>query len=145
MIQTICNICGTEFSYYRQNKGPKRTRCDVCGRRSSPTGPSEFVNKGNSCLITDCISEAYCKSLCNNHYMQFKRYDITADQFIKMMLDQNGCCRICDEPFSTPYIDHCHTTGRVRGLLCLQCNSGLGFFKEDPKMLEKAAEYLRGD
>lgn len=48
--------------------------------------------------------------------------------------DQFGICRLS--------IDHCHTTGKVRGLLCSKCNNGLARFKDDPKLLVAAANYL---
>lgn len=56
---------------------------------------------------------------------------------------QDGKCAICKEPMDQSYIDHDHETGEVRGLLCHRCNSGLGFFNDDPQRLLAALEYLR--
>ena len=50
-------------------------------------------------------------------------------------------CKICDDPDDL-VIDHCHTTGRVRGILCRTCNGGLGFFKDNIKALAGAVLYL---
>lgn len=52
-----------------------------------------------------------------------------------------GRCAICGLPEKA--IDHNHATGEVRGLLCGSCNTGLGFFRDSPKLLRKAAEYLK--
>lgn len=55
-------------------------------------------------------------------------------------------CQICDlsevEHYQGLSIDHCHETGRVRGWLCSGCNSGLGYFRDSPHLLDKAKEYL---
>ena len=59
-----------------------------------------------------------------------------------MMVEQNACCAICKEFMQSPHIDHCHKTGKVRGLLCQTCNSGLGMFHDQPDQLRAAAEYL---
>lgn len=56
---------------------------------------------------------------------------------------QGGKCAICGSPSDNLFIDHCHRTGRVRALLCLRCNSGLGFFDDDPDRLEAASRYIR--
>lgn len=55
-------------------------------------------------------------------------------------------CWICDEPpppGTSLHVDHCHRTGRIRGLLCAQCNAGLGFFRDRPELMTLAAKYLR--
>jgi len=62
------------------------------------------------------------------------------------LTEQDGYCIICFEKCDDVLvIDHCHITGKVRGLLCQQCNAGLGNFKDDPKRLEKAISYLKGE
>jgi hypothetical protein len=58
---------------------------------------------------------------------------------------QNNCCAICKQPFVSrrPDLDHNHDTQQLRGALCRHCNTGIGFFKESPEILETAARYLR--
>lgn len=73
-------------------------------------------------------------------------YGITLEDYERRFLEQGGRCKICETTDSSPslrfHVDHCHVTGKVRGLLCFNCNSGLGQFKDDADLLRKAAEYL---
>ena len=72
------------------------------------------------------------------------RYGITEEQYDQMLEKQNHTCAICNEkPEKNLAVDHCHTTGEVRGLLCMNCNKGLGMFKEDENRIIKAAEYIK--
>jgi hypothetical protein len=72
-----------------------------------------------------------------------KRYGLNEEQYDAMILSQNNLCAICNKPsHKTLHIDHNHTTGKVRGLLCSNCNTGIGFFKEDIASLYRAIEYL---
>ena len=75
-----------------------------------------------------------------------KKYGITMDEFDAMLEEQNGCCMICGRHNTTQdnrfCVDHCHKSGKVRGLLCYPCNSGLGHFKDDIDMMFKAIAYL---
>lgn len=72
-------------------------------------------------------------------------YGITLADFEQMLAEQNGLCKICNQPEEgkSLCVDHCHTTGVVRGLLCGHCNRGLGYFRDDIGRLEKAIEYLK--
>lgn len=76
----------------------------------------------------------------------FYKYGITKDQYNVMWENQEGCCAICDlhqsESDRVLVVDHCHTTGEIRGLLCHICNSGIGKLKDSPMLLRKAADYL---
>lgn len=74
------------------------------------------------------------------------RYGITPETFDKMLKSQNNKCAICDNGYHlTMHIDHCHITGKVRGLLCNNCNRGLGHFKDSMRLLVKAKKYLEGN
>ena len=78
---------------------------------------------------------------------QLKRtFGITLDDYNKMFMDQNGCCKGCDRHQSefkrALCVDHCHKTGKIRGLLCDDCNVGLGRLRDNPQTLINLAEYL---
>jgi Zn-finger nucleic acid-binding protein len=72
-----------------------------------------------------------------------RSYGLDRGQFDLIMTKSN--CDLCNRAFTTnktKHIDHCHETGVVRGLLCSQCNVGLGMFGDSPEKLRKAVEYL---
>lgn len=70
---------------------------------------------------------------------------MTEGDFDSMLESQGGACAICrtKEPGGRNWcVDHCHDSGKVRGILCLECNAGLGKFKDNPDFLRRAIEYL---
>lgn len=74
-----------------------------------------------------------------------RHYGITLEEFNALLDIGNNRCRICERRFSEtllPNTDHCHSTKKVRGILCGSCNRGLGYFKDNPELLRKAASYL---
>ena len=74
---------------------------------------------------------------------RLNKYGLTKDQLDQMVLAQNGLCIICQNPLPKKYhIDHDHADGFVRGLLCFNCNFGLGQFRENADSLRRAAEYV---
>lgn len=72
---------------------------------------------------------------------------IELGDYERMLKAQNGCCALCgrhESEFKQDlHMDHDHKTKRVRGLLCANCNRGLGCFQDDPEVLRKATEYVR--
>lgn len=76
-----------------------------------------------------------------------ENYGISLDIYNEMFQKQNGCCAICNthqsELIVSLSVDHCHTTGKVRGLLCSNCNRGIGLLKDSIKILNSAIEYLK--
>ena len=101
-------------------------------QRSSPDGRAMY-----------CIS---CKTEARRGHHLKHQYGITEDHYLAMIDDQWGCCAICGTPDETIgqhlCVDHDHKTGAVRGLLCSNCNKGIGLLKDDPKVLESAIRYL---
>lgn len=79
-----------------------------------------------------------------------KRESTSVDYLISMYDNQDGNCAICYKSFDREmiskqnglFVDHCHQTGRIRGLLCLKCNSGLGMFNDNETLLRRALEYI---
>lgn len=76
-----------------------------------------------------------------------KMFGITLEDYNEMYKAQNGRCAICDkhsdDDSQALSVDHCHTTGKVRGLLCNNCNRALGLFNDSPEILSKAIAFLK--
>lgn len=85
------------------------------------------------------------------HYDLQKLYGATIEQFNGMAEKQNHLCAICEKPEGAIdrgkprklALDHCHATGKIRSLLCTNCNTGLGRFQDDSELLHKAIAYLK--
>lgn len=77
-------------------------------------------------------------------WMRKHMYGLAEEDYNTMLAEQGGNCAICDASMDTPHVDHCHTTGKVRGLLCKLCNAGLGQFQDDTARLARAIVYLTG-
>lgn len=81
----------------------------------------------------------------HNHLM--REYGISLDDYNKLLVIQQDKCAICGTHKSLHdkglCVDHCHVTGKVRGLLCLKCNRGIGFLKDDSELCLKAHHYLK--
>jgi hypothetical protein len=75
-----------------------------------------------------------------------RQYGITFDEYKVMWIEQGGCCGICgkhqNEFDKALGVDHCHSSNKVRGLLCKSCNLAIGHLKDDVMLLDKAKEYL---
>jgi hypothetical protein len=74
-------------------------------------------------------------------------YGITLEDYKRMLVEQNSCCKMCDKHSSLfkrcLHVDHCHKTGVIRGLLCTNCNTALGII-ESEELNERALRYLNG-
>lgn len=79
-------------------------------------------------------------------YIYLRKYGITSDEYNELFESQQGRCAICGghqtEFKKRLHVDHDHDTGQVRGLLCGTCNTGLGMFRDNIDLLDKAIKYL---
>lgn len=79
--------------------------------------------------------------------VRLKKFGITIEEYDRMFIQQKGCCASCethqDQCERTLAVDHCHATGKVRGLLCFNCNAALGLLKDNIDTICKLATYLQ--
>ncbi|MAO21337.1 MAG: hypothetical protein CMJ25_11365 [Phycisphaerae bacterium] len=88
-----------------------------------------------------------CKPCQNARRRSNKRvtaYGVTPVQFNKMLEQQGGACAICGTSIDQKaHVDHCHTSGKVRGLLCNNCNTAIGKLKDNPEIIQSALDYVK--
>ena len=74
------------------------------------------------------------------------RFGLTEEDYAELLASQGGCCAICGHPESRSTkrlsVDHCHASGKVRSLLCANCNTGIGLLGDSSEVLRRAADYL---
>jgi uncharacterized Zn finger protein (UPF0148 family) len=138
----LCGVCG-------QTKIEKRGRliCPECARRYA----REAYRKGGPKLSTEKVKERKKRwantrtssGLTNSCIVKLKgRYGISPEEYLGLLNRQNYLCAICKNNIrERPYIDHDHSTGKVRGALCFNCNTALGHFKDDLNILRAAVSY----
>lgn len=72
------------------------------------------------------------------------KFKMTTEQYIAKLEQQGGICRICKRSDLPMVVDHCHATNIVRGILCKNCNTGIGMFNDSEELLLAAITYLKG-
>jgi len=114
------------------------------------------MQKCSKCGIKKPLSEFYknrgkprkdCKTCHEQAKVKTKLgfYGLTETQYNQLLVAQQHKCLICDTSFISKkltHIDHCHTTNKVRGILCHYCNTALGLFKESIPILKTAIKYI---
>jgi hypothetical protein len=131
-MRKVCNKCNIEFSvndFYRS--------------KNSKDG---YLNKCKKCVYDSCYKDiSEDKKLIRKMYKIKYSYGLTKEQYIDLKTKCNNACSICGNKERKLCVDHNHTTGKVRGLLCKSCNSGLGIFKDSPEVLKVAIKYLENN
>ena len=117
-----------DFFIDRQKKNGRRPDCKICNQ----TVTAKWIKQ---------TPERH-----RNHEIKSK-YGVDSVAYEKQFKKQKGCCAICNrhqtELPKRLAIDHCHDTRKFRGLLCYQCNSAIGYFFDDVKILSAAIRYLK--
>lgn len=88
-----------------------------------------------------CIVEGCDKPVAQARYFR-QTYNLTPTEVEQMLESQGGVCAICGQVPERRVVDHCHDSGKVRGILCDTCNRCLGLLKDDANVLMSAAAYL---
>ena len=141
-----CNHCGMEahdeeslelFEAHPNGKYGRANKCKQCSSRIS-SERQKPLRKGGTKF------KEHQKHI-KNQTLQ-KAYGITLDDYNEMYSQQEGKCAICDrhsDEFAKGLcVDHCHSSGKVRGLLCGNCNTALGSYNDDIDVMYKAIQYL---
>ncbi len=124
-----------------------KKRCSKCleVKNTDDFSIDKYTSTGFSSNCRCCIKSNNKENAELNKKRSAKyRYGVSDEEYNELMTVTN--CQICDKRFDTKNIkniDHCHETGRVRGILCTKCNQGLGMFHDKVVVLEKAITYLK--
>jgi hypothetical protein len=130
-----CKEVKSLSSFYKdgRNKDGKRSNCISCERKAATLWKEQ--NKEH-------IAEY------NSHYKREYTYGLSKKEYLELLEAQDSKCAICNTEQSKLtrklVVDHCHTTNKVRGLLCSHCNVGIGMLKENEDNLMAAIQYLKG-
>jgi hypothetical protein len=151
-LQKICievknskvGINGKPIIFYGHGPG-ELILCEVCGKELLEKDfyfkSGEIVQPCKSCYNT--TGEYEKRKKLYNRNVKLKKYNLSLTEYNEFAASQYDRCAICGESTkNTLHIDHDHTTGNVRGLLCPNCNIGLGNFKDDVTRLWNAIAYL---
>lgn len=148
----VCTKCNEEkpiekFNlFFRKGKEYREHTCMACRQkkwRSNPENLAKGVKRTKDWVANN---KEHIKRGKRNRDLK-RLYGIDTEQYNKMLQEQDHKCLICGAEHTEEkylHVDHCHTTGKVRGLLCGKCNTGLGLFNEDENLFDKATRYLKG-
>jgi hypothetical protein len=154
-LQVRCRECVAEYSaaHYRRRREalgkPVREKVDVPAghklcRVCDEIKPHSDWHRNASAsdgLSTRCKA---CRAVQGRQGHLKRQYGITEAERDELIASQGGVCCICLAALPV-HVDHCHETGRVRGVLCFSCNAALGQFKDRPDVIRRAATYVEGN
>ncbi len=127
--------------------------CSACYQKAYINKKSATCHPEKPHVSKGLCGACYKKTFSREHQTKIARkynlkkfYGLTVEQYDQMRAEQANVCAICQtHPTAKKgsfHVDHNHNTGKIRGLLCHNCNVGLGVFKDDTALLTKAIEYL---
>lgn len=166
MESKTCTLCNVQKSFENFNKQPNsknglNARCKDCvkvvkqnyykeNKEKVKAKSSKWFqkNKEKHAIATKkWVEKNREKTKGYGKTYRLKKFGLDFIEYTKMLDEQEQSCYIC-RTHATSFVnslavDHCHSSGKVRKLLCHPCNAGLGLFRDSPELLIKAAEYLK--
>lgn len=143
-----CNWCNQnlDISLFGKNRSTKDGLTSYC--RSCINAYNRERSKNNEKIRLKSKNQYHSNKRRHRDWELKRLFSISIEDYERMLSEQDGVCAICKQPENhrkskTLSVDHDHITGRVRGLLCSLCNSGLGYFKDNIKIMELAIIYLK--
>ena len=138
-----CSKCKTEKE--DMDFSPNNNYCKPC--KNQQVKDYQTRNRASVLEKLRIFNKKPHRKELNISLKRLSRYNLSKEEYNSMLLNQNFSCKICGIHQSSLKrslaVDHDHKTGRVRGLLCLRCNTGLGHFRDNKGLLEKAIQYLK--
>lgn len=135
----VCKTCAKVATRrYREKNDPNKGRPKTHCRNGHLISPDNTITYGDQDRCLPCVRDASGRQ-------RLKKYNLSAAEYQDLLAEQNGNCAICGDFMGggrNEHIDHDHVTGQVRGILCSQCNTAIGKFKDSPEIILKAAEYI---
>lgn len=151
--EKLCKCCETlkpASEWYRnaRTKDGLSSQCKKCNyaherrRSKDPEARAEKLQRTKNWQANNKVKLARSRRWSNIK----AKFGLSKEQYLTLLAKQDGRCAICstDSPlgWGVFVVDHCHSSGKVRGLLCSNCNTGLGLFKDSVEALTKAITYL---
>ena len=127
-------------------------QCSLCKTIKSLTDfPKNKQGKygvHSQCLVCRQQVHKYKYANGDSYALRLKKlYNLSVDEYEQMYAEANGCCQVCgikEEHLNKRLaVDHCHTTGKVRGLLCTKCNTALGQLEDSLEIISSLYSYLK--
>jgi hypothetical protein len=128
----VCRLCGEEKPLDHYYKSKARTRdghrheCKMCVNFTT----TKYYRENRENLV---------EKRKDYHYR--RNYGITLNDFLRMSEEVGNSCEVCGD--APVVLDHCHTTGEVRGILCNKCNQALGLMRDNADLIVKLSDYLK--
>ena len=147
-----CWDCGIEkrSDLFYPNKTKKDNRCRACYSKSRKNKYKDPKIREKLLKKAGAYHKTVKGKLVSKRALLMYRFKLDLLDYYKLVEKQNNKCSICNKEETILYkgkpkqlcIDHCHKTGKIRGLLCCSCNIGLGKFKDSTRVLNDAIKYL---
>jgi hypothetical protein len=143
-----CQACYARERRARPEVKAKALEATAKWAQQNKTKLAEYARERRK--LPNVMGKLKAKARRNYKQNRLKRFGLTPETFDEMWLWQGGACQACRRPMrptgvanDSCTVDHCHQTGRVRGLLCCGCNKALGLLRDDALVVEALAFYAR--